>query len=206
MTNCFKSFLLCGVSIVLAACDSSNVSSRSGIGFGLETTSKLVVLEADGTIPEEGFASSGTRGSGRNLQVVNGRTSGFAYQYGRVAGTDRFLGVAGVAPNTDPGGVPTAATATYDGEYQLAHVGDTTDTKRGDITLNADFSAGTLSGAADGLSIDGTISGTSIGGRASYGGVNADMTGVIGTERAVAAFAGNRRGEVLVGGIVAAPR
>ncbi|MEM7615001.1 MAG: hypothetical protein AAF245_08130 [Pseudomonadota bacterium] len=192
--------------VALAGCEEFSLRIGDGVDDGLSPSSKLVVLEPDGSVPDEGFSRSGTNGSGGILRTVNGETSGFAYQYGRVAGTNRFLGVAGVAPNTDPGDVPTAALATYDGEYQLTHIDNDTETKDGDITLDANFVSGTLTGRADGLEIDGTINGTTVSGNASYRGVTANMTGVIGDERAVTAFSGNTSREVLVGGVVAERR
>ncbi|MEM9642228.1 MAG: hypothetical protein AAGA19_12105 [Pseudomonadota bacterium] len=190
----------------LAGCEEFSFTTGGGVGVGNQPSSKLVVLESDGSVPDEGFSTTGTRGSGENLVTENGRTSGFAYQYGRVSGTNRFLGVAGVAPNTDAGTVPTTATATYEGTYDLAYISNTVERKDGDITLDANFVAGTLTGSADGLNVDGVISGTTVSGEASYRGVNASMDGVIGTKRAVAAFAGNTSRDVLVGGIVAAPQ
>lgn len=190
--------------VLVAACSSSGGSSSSGgrIDAGQEPASRLVTLNVDGSIPDQGISESGTRGRFSDLRRVNGRLSGFAYQYGREEGTNRFLGVAGVAPTTDPGAPPTAATATYTGDYALTYVDrDGVDSQRGEITLNADFENGDLRGRAGGLVVDGTISGQIVGGTATYRSVDADMSGVIGTERAVTAFAGDTSEAVLVGGI-----
>ncbi|MEM6909869.1 MAG: hypothetical protein AAF494_14450 [Pseudomonadota bacterium] len=188
------------------ACSSTTISSgRSsggGIGSGLTPASRLVTLEADGSIPDQNFASSGTRGEVSDIRNNSGAVSGFAYQYGRVQGSNQYLGVAGIVPTTDPGGAPTDATATYRGDYAFSYIdrGRAQD-RTGKISLDADFTAGTLEGQADGLEIDGTINGQTVGGTASFRDVDADMRGVIGSERAVAAFAGNNNGAVLVGGV-----
>ncbi|MEM6497471.1 MAG: hypothetical protein AAF709_12185, partial [Pseudomonadota bacterium] len=142
------------------------------------------------------------RGNGSIINEVNGRLSGFAYQYGRVEGTNRFLGVAGIVPTTDPGPLPTTATATYTGRYQLAYASQSrVEGRDGQITLKADFEDGELTGSAGLLEIEGTITGQIVGGTASYRDVEAEMFGLIGSERAVTAFAGDNDRAMLVGGI-----
>ena len=185
----------------LGACSISSSSSETGPGIdpGLTPESEVVQLRSDGTMPDQGYAAGSSRVS--RMRTTNGRTTGFQYQYGRVAGTDRYRGVAGFAPDSDVGGTPTVATASYTGDYDLTYVGNDINRERGRITLEADFNASTLEGEAGGLRVDGTIAGQTVGGSASYRGVTADMKGLIGSDRVVAGFAGDGPRSVLVGGI-----
>jgi hypothetical protein len=206
--------LLCGLTkgaaflagvLPLAAC-SGGGGSGAVVEDDLRFRSEIVTLNDNGTIPNQNISLRGTRGSGSDLtRESDGEWQGFAYQYGRVRGSRTFLGVAGIAPGTDPGEAATVARASYEGRYDLAHA-DTVVTRRdGDIRLDADFANGTLTGSADGLEIDGRIDGTDLSGRATFRGVSARLDGVIGTKRAVGAFAGNDDDGLLVGGIVAEP-
>lgn len=192
----------CGISI--AGCSSSSSSgfgrSTDRIDPGLTTKSQIITLNADGSLPETGIDENAS------LTVSNmTNNGGFVYQIGRVAGTDEFLGVAGIAPNTRVGAAPTEASATYTGEYSLAYADrdEFSDAITGEITLDADFSTRRLTGQSGGLSVNGTITGQTLGGTASYRGVDADLTGRIGASRAVGAFAGHTKDAVLTGGFVA---
>ncbi|MEM6741162.1 MAG: hypothetical protein AAF646_13695 [Pseudomonadota bacterium] len=186
----------------LAACSSSSSSSGGQIDAGLTPEARLITLNEDGSIPDQQIVEGSTSGSFSRIRTINGRESGFAYQYGRVEGTDRFLGVAGIAPNTNPGPPPTEATASYTGVYALAYADrDGIEQRRGEITLEADFENGDLRGSAGGLAVDGEITGQIIDGTASYRNVDADMFGLIGSRRAVAAFAGDTGDALLVGGV-----
>lgn len=190
--------------VFASACSSTSINGpgSGGGGNALTPVSRIVTLNEDGSIPDQNFANTGSRGNFSSLTNRNGRLSGFAYQYGQVTGTNQFLGVAGVAPTSDPGSAPTSATATYTGDYALTYVNrGVAQDRRGEITLDADFGAGELEGSADGLVIAGTISGQDVGGTATFRGVEAAMDGVIGSERAITAFAGRTNNELLVGGI-----
>jgi len=106
-----------------------------------------------------------------------------------------------MAPWSHPGPLRDAAMATYDGDDAFTYVDrDEIEKGRGEITLNADFDDGELTGRAGGLEIDGTVTGQIIGGSATYRGVDADLTGLIGSQRAVGAFAGDSSDALLVGG------
>jgi len=203
MSMSLKPVTLALSTALLAACSSSNdlVSGGGRIDRGLNPSASLITLNVDGSLPDQDFSENGTKGDFSLISDVNGRITGFAYQYGRKAGTDEFIGVAGIAPLSNPGPLPNAATATYTGDYALTYVDrDEVDTRRGTITLDADFSDGVLEGTAGGLNIDGSITGQIIGGSATYRGIDADLTGLIGSQRAVGAFAGDSNNALLVGG------
>jgi len=199
LENLYRATVLVGAALV-SACSGSSTTVVGGIAPGEVPASELVTLNATGTLPNRNFSTSETGGIVEAAQ-------GFRYQYGSVRGSNRFLGIAGVLPTTNPGAAPTTATATYAGNYELAHVErGTTTTKSGTLSLAADFTNGTLQGNANGLAVNGTIAGQTIGGTATYAGVSADMEGVIGRERAVAAFAGNSADALLVGGFLTEAR
>ncbi|GGX66394.1 hypothetical protein GCM10007385_39540 [Tateyamaria omphalii] len=197
--------MLCAV-VAVSACSSSSTDFQTGPGIdaGATTSSALVVLNPDGSLPDQNFRP-GTSGVSDSATVSDiGGVSGFAYQIGSIEGRNEFRAVAGIRPTSNPGAVPTVATAVYQGEYSLGYADRNETIKQtGNITLNADFNAGSLRGGADGLVVDGTISGQTVGGQATFRGVNADMIGVIGDTRAVTAFAGRTPDAVLGGGIIA---
>lgn len=188
---------------VLAACSGSSDGGSGGIAPGLTPQGRIVTLDANGDVPDVGIDTGSGSNSASFKRIVNG--GGFAYQMGRVRNSNEFLGVAGILPNSQVGASPTVATATYSGRYDLAYAdGNRFDRNvSGNITLDADFNGGTLTGQSGGLTVNGSITGQRIGGTASYGGVNAGLTGRIGNDRAVGAFAGNTNRKVLAGGFIA---
>ncbi|APX10394.1 hypothetical protein [Tateyamaria omphalii] len=202
---------LYGIVALTCACALAGCSGSSTGGFGggsgsippgLTTDSRIVTLTANGNLPDVGIVGS-IGNSFSKQSFLNG--SGFAYQLGRVRGTDTFLGVAGILPNNQVGGAPTVATASYAGDYNLSYADSNSfeTNVAGKITLNADFGQGTLIGQSGGLAVNGNITGQNIGGTASYRGVDAPLAGRIGNDRAVGAFAGHTNRKVLVGGFIA---
>ena len=197
-------FVACASAVVGCSSTVSLTRGNGQIDSGLNPEARLVTLNGDGSIPDQGFARTGTGGSYSNITQSNGRLTGFAYQYGRVEGTNRFLGVAGIAPTTNPGPPPTTATATYSGDYNLTYANrDQVERRTGTIRLAADFNEGEITGSAGRLRVDGTITGQVVDGTVTYRDVEADMFGLIGSERVVAAFAGDEDDALLVGGIIA---
>ncbi|MEM8691564.1 MAG: hypothetical protein AAGG57_06725 [Pseudomonadota bacterium] len=193
--------------VFLSACSSGDgFQSGPGIDPGFTPEAEIVTLNPDGSVPDQGFSGIGTNGDIEVFRNETGDRFGFRYQYGRVANSTRFRGVAGILPASDPGAVPTTATATYDAQYDLTYVGNDVDRQSGNIALNADFNAGTVTGNAGGFAVNGTVTGTDLGGTASYRGVQADMRGVIGDRRVVGAFAGENANALLVGGLIGTPR
>lgn len=186
----------------LSACSGVSVSSIDQIiNPGLRIESQIVALNEEGEVPDLGIDTTPSR-SGRSFSDIRNGT-GFAYQMGRVSGTQRFIGVAGIAATSDVGTAPTAATATYRGDYSVAYAERRQQQQAsGTISLDADFQQGTLTGSAGQLDVDGEIRGQNIGGSVRFRGVEADLTGRIGSTRAVGAFAGNTPDAVVVGGFL----
>ncbi|MEL6644201.1 MAG: hypothetical protein AAFQ79_09720 [Pseudomonadota bacterium] len=196
--------LVCASALALAGCTTSSTSRSGGGGgpipAGASTDSRIVVLGANATVPDVGIDKN------NSTTVTSQTTLGvFAYQIGPVAGQNAYLGVAGVAPSALVGGAPTTASATYRGTYSLSYA-DRTEFNgpvSGNITLNADFANQRLTGQSGDLSVDGRLAGQTIGGTASYRGVDADLNGRIGDVGAIGAFAGDTNDAVLVGGFSA---
>lgn len=191
------------IAALLSGCSSSSTTSvEQVINPGLRIESQIVDLNDDGELPDLDIDTT-PGNSGRSFSDVTNGT-GFAYQMGRIRGTQRFAGVAGIAPNSDVGNAPTTATATYRGSYSVAYAERRLQEQAsGTISLDANFNEGTLTGSAGRLDVNGQITGQNIGGTASYRGVEADLTGRIGSTRAVGAFAGNTTDAVVVGGFKA---
>ena len=187
--------LTCGVAI--SACD-----AVEGIGEGNTPDTAIVTLSDTGEIPDQGFADD--TGTGSDLTVVDGALTGYAYEYGLIEGTTTFKGVAGITPDSNPGAEITTGTVTYDGSYSLAHVEiDEVNNVNGDISLTADFGNSSVTGADGSLIVAGNFNGTTLSGTVIYDGISADLSGVVGTEALIGAFAGNTSDELVVGGIVA---
>ncbi|WP_208352346.1 hypothetical protein [Pseudaestuariivita rosea] len=194
----FSALSACNISI-------SNDSSDSP-SANLDFNSRLQTPSAEGEYPDDRNDYAEFR-SGR----VNNNGNGFAYQVGRVSGTDDIVAVAGVLPTTTVGSAPTEASATYDGEYQMtiaSETGSRSDPIRirneeGRITLNADFTRQTLTSTSGDLQVDGTIDGQTVGGTVTHSGVTANMAGSIGADRVVTAFSGDNGRTAIVGGILA---
>ncbi len=162
---------------------------------------------------------------GNDFSAVTG--NGYAYQAGAIdeAGFQAF---AGIVPGASVEAAPASATtATMRGQFEVAVVdailmGGTTITGQnsidsGSITLVADFQNGTLTGSGNGvdggfqniflnenlLTIDGTFSGTTLTGTATYNGVSGPLRGLVGVDEAIGAFHGNDDGQVHAGGFIA---
>ncbi|MDX8355500.1 hypothetical protein [Cognatiyoonia sp. IB215182] len=193
----------------MPACGSSSSDGDSGPVVNPNPTSQLVTLNPDNTIPDQNFSGLGASGSisvSYFSDPVLGST-GFAYAWGNVEGTDDFLGVAGIHATSTPGDAITTGAVTYDGRYDLLRVrGNVEDQQSGQIELTATFNSGRVTGSADGLEVNGTFSGnvTAMGGTVTFDGVTANMEGVVGQDRVVGAFAGDDADGILIGGIYGA--
>lgn len=136
-------------------------------------------------------------------------------------GPDRtYYAFSGIAPGYDTGVVVTGGTATYDAQYGYLVIDDIYDgwfgisgtrySGYGSINLTADFDAGTLSGAASGLTVDGAISGSKLSGTVAIlfdtgttpESIKGVMTGYIGDTGTIGAFHANDDDTAAAGGFV----
>lgn len=195
----FHGVFFVGACIVVAGCDEVSVDI---VGGGREPAARLVTLSDTGVIPDQNFTGTGVSGSDGIIRIRDGDTSGFRYAYGSVANTNEFLGVAGFVPDPDVGDLITTGFVTYDAAYRLTLIEATTLSHDGDIDLIANFGTGRVTGADDGLVVNGTFAGDELDGSVSFGGVTAELDGAIGQDGIVGAFAGTGRNSVLVGGFL----
>ena len=72
----------------------------------------------------------------------------------------------------------------------------------GSINLSTNFGAGTLTGSSGNLSIDSRFSGEDLRGDMTYRGVDGDLTGLVGSDKAVGAFLGNNADLIGAGGFL----
>ncbi|PRY76043.1 hypothetical protein CLV80_110129 [Yoonia maritima] len=185
-------------SLSLAACEDQ------GFGEGNTPSASIVTLSDEGEIPDQNYEDDDGSGSHSDLSVVGTALTGYAYSYGLVDGTTNFVGVAGIAPASDPGDAITTGTVSYEGTYALTHVDQDSETfVTGDITLIAAFDTGSVTGDDGALVVTGNFSGTNLGGTVTYEDLTANLDGVVGTDAVVGAFAGNDSESLVVGGIIA---
>ena len=151
--------------------------------------------------------------------VSNAQVGTVAYVAGVVPDVGQIAAYSGIAPNPNVGSAQTSGSATYlaDYEYYLVDrisrsptlVTGTLYQEAGTIALNANFNTGQLTGNAATLDVNGTISGSNIGGTvtADYGflpseSLTGSLTGNIGTNGVIGAFTGQDSNTALAGGFV----
>lgn len=213
----FKTFLgvVPAVLVVatLSACSGSSTGGGTVVGAPAPAVSVNAVTQSSFVLP----TGSGTIYAG--LSAVEGGSDidiegdGFAYQVGTTS-EGNFAAVAGVVTDGTLPAVGTSGTATYSGTYALVHMdrGSVTDVTalvtayEGDMSLTADLGDGSFSGisaefteTSDGRKpvfyTKGTISSGEMEGLARFRqtddiNIRADMTGLIGANKAVGAFQG----------------
>lgn len=125
--------------------------------------------------------------------------SGYAIQTGAIPNEGLFA-VAGLLPNTTVTNPP-SGTASYNGTYNLIEINNinisggeirgTPALRSEPLTLIANFANDKLvdDGGSD-LQVNGTVNGTDIGGTVTYNGVQGNLDGLIGSNRAIGAFHG----------------
>lgn len=113
---------------------------------------------------------------------------------------------------------PGSGTATYYSSYEIVGIENINFTETsattgfitgsnfsdsGNITLSANFAAGTLTGADGDLSVNGTHSAgsTNLGGSVTYRGVKGSLDGALDVDSLIAAFHGNTDAIVFAGGL-----
>ena len=194
-----RSVSLVGLVVLTAACTSTNVS-RSDVDTNPDPTSAIIALNADGTIPEQNYSGAGIN----KTYTTFSNGFGFGYAYGSVRGTDDFLGVAGFRTGIGVGdALTTTGSVSYNAAYDFTRTRGNTEIERaGNLTLIADFTtaSATVTGADNGLVVNGTFDGTDLDGSVTFDGVTATLDGAIGEDRVVGAFAGHDQDGVLVGG------
>ena len=209
----------CLAVIALAGCSGggSNLAA-SPTASGIGTVSGTSI---DVNLSDEG---------NRSISTTVGRV---AIATGIDQGAGQVQGFAGIAPGASVGAEVTNGNATYNSNYIYTVVdnvvrtdstvsGDRVDVS-GNITLNADFDGGTLTGndpgtilnGNTGLSVNATIDGSNLGGTATAnysafsirsgnfsGSATGAVTGQIGADGVIGVFEGNDPNTVVVGGFI----
>lgn len=188
-------------------------ASSSG-GRDLTRAEVPVAVTANGRASSVVSSLSQEIGEALFLPQLNG---GIAHVSG-FDGTSQVVGLAGIIPGTNVGPVIPSGRVVMGGAYSLTHAKEVEETSgggiktlrttrpvRGPIILTADVAAGTVRGTAGDFTVNGTMSGTSLGGGVTYLGVLGKLTGAVGQRGLAGAFAGETADQVIAGGIVALP-
>lgn len=103
-----------------------------------------------------------------------------------------------LAPQTPALDMPTSGSATMEGGWALTRIFNVVETNgvysgerendTGEMTLTANFGSGDLTGGGDGLTIDGGVANGQMSGVVTYGGVQGNLTGIIGGSEAIGLF------------------
>ncbi len=169
---------------------------------------------------------NGTNASAAISKSLNNTQSGQVYDVSLggaayLTGTDTSgaHAYAGVMPGSAVGAPVTSSTATYTADYELAYIRDISVSytsigsgtlsgfggrTSGQVNLILDTNAGTLTGSDNILSINGTVSGSSVTGTSSYSGVDGALSGMVGANGTVGAVHGHGDTLVYAGGFVGA--
>ena len=190
----FSTLLIATSTIALAACEPDY------------TESEFVTPSASGTYVGDLDIIDST-------VMTDGFGNGFSYAIGFYPAdgdTTSIKAIAGLLPGTSVNEVPTSGTASYQGVYGVAFVTDISVSSNilsgyageetGGITLNADFSAGTLQGSAGGLTVNGDFSSTDLNGTVEFNGLTGELDGLIGGDATIGVFHGNDDHDVFAGG------
>lgn len=145
------------------------------------------------------------------VAVIDFQGDGYAYASGSIT-NEGILAVSGLVSGTSGGSLVSGGTATYTGNYELLRISNINISggyisasqaqRTGSISLAADFDNGTLTGQSGSLIVNGTVTGTGLSGGVSFEGVSGDLTGVIGSSKAVGAFHGNNAHLIYSGGFL----
>jgi hypothetical protein len=188
--------VLCGAMALLAGC-----------GAAVDGALTQDELTTTGFVRAPNISNSGVIDIGlendvttRVAQTSPGSGSGYAFQTGAIPNEGLFA-VAGLLPNTTVTAVPTSGFASYSGSYNLVQVSNinisggeiqgTPELLTEPLTLIANFANDKLvdDGGSD-LQVNGTVNGTDIGGTVTFNGVQGNLDGLIGGNRAIGAFHG----------------
>lgn len=185
-----------GSSLVLSAC---------------QTTQDRATLSSFTSPSASGNISGDLSGNPTGVRI-DSSGDGFAYTAGSIDG-EGLSAQAGLVAGTTVNFHPSEGTGTYEGVYELVQVsaisvsGDRisgfTSPRNGTITLTADYLAGTLTGSADSLEVDGVMDGRTLGGTVTYRDVRGQLSGLVGGDKTVGAFHGNDEDLIYAGGFLA---
>jgi hypothetical protein len=204
--------LAIGLSAVaaLSGCNASGLaSSTTNSGFGSVSGSRVNVSLSNELNDTVSNASVGTVAFVTGLDLTNGQAEGFA----------------GIQSGANTGSAVTSGSANYNTTYAYQVIDDVNRTttfltgsrvtENGSMTLAADFNAGTLTGSNSELRVNGTISGTDVGGSVTViysgfvpgsgtvsGSATGNLDGNIGSTGVIGAFHGTDSDTVFAGGFV----
>lgn len=197
---------MAALTIMVGGCSNGHSPRRNAPPLPLKVTAEIVTPRANGTFERPLVQALG--------DTVRKGGSGVAYRAGLIPGTGvgEFTGVAGYAGLLPGASVsnPTANRLTYNANYGVTVIRniDVVDRQiqgksnqfRGNIVLNANFNAGTITGSDGNLTVGGTVTGTSLGGTVEFHGLSGKLTGLAGGDKTYGAFHGATDETILVGG------
>ena len=190
---------LFGAISLLSACDAAGTNTPTQDAL---TTTEFRIPNADGSF-NVNFRQSTLP---QTYRTSSGSSSGYSFQAGSI-NEEGLFAVAGILPGsfvTDP---PRTGTAAYVGTYNLVTIDDirfqtnaATGEREiigqptlvaGNLTLLANFDDNRIyDNGAGSLDVEGTVNGKDIGGTVTYNGVQGNLDGLIGGNRAIGAFHG----------------
>ena len=201
--------------LVLAGCGSSSSSLSADI------ESSFATPNANGEISR---TDPNRSRAGSEFSSITG--NGYGYEVGFV--DDQNLeGFAGLVPGATVAPPLSGGTASYQGRFEVAVLGDITRTSDsvgftsfsddGVLTLIANFDDQTLTGhglGRDGgdinplldnneLAVDGRFDGNALEGSVTYNGVTGPLLGLVGADEVIGAFHGNSDTQLHAGGFIA---
>ncbi len=166
---------------------------------------------------QSSFETPSSSGTFRGLDTVylsgqdTNALGGYAYALGDTGGSG-FRAHTGLLPGTATAPPPTTGVAVMTGSYSLGEItgidiGFTSITgspnrSSGALTLTADFANQTITGTSGSFEVEGTISGSDLGGKIIFGAAEGKLTGVVGATAAVGAFHGRSDTRLIAGGFV----
>ncbi|MEP5151640.1 hypothetical protein [Planktotalea sp.] len=199
----------------LGACDNSQTAQSDTLINGTPTDAELADLDANISLSTH-FATPNADGKFSTTidTIFNGSFeddsgNGYAVEISRK--DTAFNAKVGVIQSSDPGDFPINGGANMQGSYQVAEVGKSDGDFRefgevavteGRISLYADFEHGTLHGDSDDLIIDGLFTSNTLTGNAYFKQREADLTGLVGEDRAIGVFHGSDAATAFVGGFL----
>lgn len=154
--------------------------------------------------------------------IIDADGDGIAFQSGQNRDRTKNIAVSGIIGGENLPPVPTTGTGTYRANFEYHVIDKLTPSStlasitgyRGVVSLSADFENGTLKGETSRLlsdskiTIDGTFANGNLSGTVTHdslgsNGLQGELTGKIGSNKAIGAFHGHANGDQMAGGFVA---